>query len=375
MTHIKQLQLSAFRSYERAEIEGLAKGLVVLTGENGAGKTNVLEALSMLVPGKGLRRAKGEHLQNTHIQQPWAVSSHLLTHYGEVRLGTGYQPGAGKRIVRINGETAKSQSALSEYLACVWLTPQMDRLFLDSAAQRRRFFDRLVFAFDPGHAGRITRYDHALSERSRLLKDGVQDDGWLSSIETQMAETGGAIAAARLDFIERLQQACDSVDEQESAYFPKVRLSMAGLFEERLKMMPALEVESLFKKALQTGRSQDAITGGASVGPHRSDLLVEYARKKMLAEQCSTGEQKALLVGVMLSHARLIQAERGAPPLLLLDEVAAHLDESRRAALYERLEGLGGQVWLTGTDRTLFDSIRKNGQFFEIKSNQILGMN
>ncbi len=374
MTHLTQIQLTNFRSYERAFLDDLREGVIVLTGTNGAGKTNLLEALSLLVPGKGLRRAKSEELQNiTHASSaPWAVSCQLMTSYGSVRIGTGCHTDSRKRIVRINGETAKSQSALSEYLASVWLTPQMDRLFLDSSAQRRRFFDRLVFAFDPGHAGRLTRYDHALSERSKLLKNGVRDESWLSGIETQMAETGGAIAAVRLDFIERLQTACDAADDRESAYFPKVRLSMAGLFEERLKEMPALEVEALFKKGLRAGREQDAITGGASVGPHRSDLLVQYARKNIPAEQCSTGEQKALLIGIMLAHARLVQAERGSPPLLLLDEVAAHLDESRRNALYERLSGLGGQVWLTGTDQSWFNYLHDTGQFFEIRENQIL---
>jgi len=374
MSHIQTLKLNHFRCYEQETLECLATGLIVLSGENGAGKTNILEAVSLLSPGRGLRGARVMEIQKNDENTPWAVSGVFRDRYDEeVRLGTGLDPsskqGAEKRTIRINGSTVKSQAALGQYLSCVWLTPQMDRLFLDSSRERRKFLDRLVFAFDPGHSGRVTRYENALSQRSKLLRDGVTDMAWISGLEQQMAETGIAIAAARLDFVERLQSACETADH---TYFPLARFSVRGTVEELLTSTPALEVEEAFLYQLQESRPRDAITGGAASGPHKSDLSVIYAEKNMPADQCSTGEQKALLIGLVLSHARLIKAERGMPPILLLDEVAAHLDESRRAALYEILQDLGAQCWLTGTDRSLFSAVENEAQFFEVKSSEIV---
>ncbi|MBL4805076.1 MAG: DNA replication and repair protein RecF, partial [Alphaproteobacteria bacterium] len=253
----------------------------------------------------------------------------------------------------------------------VWLTPQMDRLFLDSSSHRRRFLDRLVFAFDPGHSGRVTRYENAMRQRSKLLQEGAKNNGadpsWLKGLESQMAETGVAIAAARLEFVGRLQAAVKKSDEE---HFPQATLKATGTLEELLGNESALSVEEMFAYQLEQSRSRDEITGGAATGPHKSDLQVVYTAKDMPADQCSTGEQKALLIGITLAHARLIVAERGRAPLLLLDEVAAHLDENRRAALYSILKELGGQAWLTGTDKSLFDQI-EDGQFFEIKDAQV----
>jgi DNA replication and repair protein RecF len=271
-----------------------------------------------------------------------------------IRLGTGRDSGHDKRIVRINGETANSKAALGEHLACVWLTPQMDGLFTGSASERRRFFDRLVFAFDPGHAGRITRYDNAMRQRARLLQDGVDDTSWLSGLEAQMAGTGAAIAAARQDFRQRLQAAIDHGDRDTQAHFPQAAMQLTGFLETRINAMPAVDLEEAFRSELEKARPQDAERGGAATGTHRADWLVSYAGRDMPAEQCSTGEQKALLIGIVLAHARLLAAERGAAPVLLLDEVAAHLDESRRAALFALLDAMQGQVWLTGTDPGLF---------------------
>ncbi len=251
----------------------------------------------------------------------------------------------------------------------------MDRLFLDSTAQRRKFFDRLIFAFDPGHAGRVTRYENALSQRSKILrgaaeKNLIPDDVWLTTLEAQMAESASAIAAARRSFIARLQSACDQA--QSANYpFPLARLQLRGTFEELLGSTSALEAEDMFKAQLQQSRPRDAILGGAQTGPHKTDLLVSYAAKSMPAEQCSTGEQKALLIGIILAHATLIAAERGTPPILLLDEVAAHLDEQRRAALYGLLQDLGGQVWLTGTDKNLFAAAGKTAQFFCVDHGEV----
>ena len=239
---------------------------------------------------------------------------------------------------------------------------------LQAARERRKFLDRLVFAFDPGHAGRVTRYENALAKRSKLLRDGITDNLWLKSLESQIAETGVAIAAARLDFTQRLQAACAAAPDGE---FPRAKIAVTGYLEENMAGKPALEIEEAFARELAASRQRDAITGGAASGVHKSDLEVVYASKNMPASQCSTGEQKALLIGLVLAHARLITAERGAPPLLLLDEVAAHLDENRREGLYKILEELGGQVWMTGTDLGDFESLGAKAHFFEIKDHRI----
>ena len=361
------LKLHNFRCYRSAVLEDLSAGLIVLHGPNGAGKTNVLEALSLLSPGRGLRAAKVMEIQCQQAGEPWAVSAAVQSGPVEVQIGTGLDAAKGKRAIRIQGEPVKAQSALADHVACVWLTPQMDRLFLDSSRERRKFLDRLVFAFDPGHSGRTTRYENAMRQRSKLLQEGG-DPVWLDSLEAQMAETAVAIAAARLDFIERLQAACN---QSQTEHFPLSQLTAKGTLEELLQSAPALEVEDMFKHQLRESRGVDMQTGGAATGPHKSDLAVRYAAKDMPADQCSTGEQKALLIGIVLAHAKLIAAERGSPPILLLDEIAAHLDENRRAALYGLLQDIGGQVWLTGTDENLFTAIRDTAQFFEVQNSVI----
>jgi DNA replication and repair protein RecF len=368
MAFVSSLSLQAFRSYEQLSLRNLSANLIILHGANGAGKTNVLEALSFLVPGRGLRGAMNSDIQSRSATHPWAVAAQLENGYGGIAIGTGMDAIADKRVVRVQGETMKSQAALAEYLSCVWLTPQMDRLFLDSSRERRKFFDRLIFAFDPGHAGRVVRYENALLQRSKILRDAQQknrspDTAWLDGLEAQLAEAGVAIAAVRQSFIAKLQAACEKAGE---SVFPMARLSLRGTVEELLLQVSAIEVEDMMRYQLLQSRSQDAITGGAASGPHKSDLLVQYAAKTMPAGQCSTGEQKALLIGIVLAHARLIAAERDVVPLLLLDEVAAHLDEGRRAALYGILKDLGGQVWLTGTDAGLFDAVRGKAQFMEV---------
>ncbi len=368
MAVCSSLKLSNFRSYDEARIETCRKGLVVLTGENGAGKTNVLEALSLLSPGKGLRGARVMEIQSQKGSTPWAVSATIENRYGPLQIGTGLEGASEKRIVRINGENARGQNALAEHLACVWLTPQMDRLFIDSSRERRKFLDRLVFTFDPGHSGRVTRYENAMAQRSKLLREQKHEPAWLDSLESQMAESGVAIAAARLDFTARLQSACL---QESHEHFPLARLKAAGTLEQLLGNAPALEVEQLFQYQLKESRGVDMLTGGAATGPHKSDLQVWMHEKNMPADQCSTGEQKALLIGLILAHARLIAAERGAPPLILLDEVAAHLDEGRRAALFDVLSDLGGQVWLTGTEESLFSAITGRAQFFRVAAGRI----
>lgn len=371
MAWVETLKLHNFRCYKSAAFSGLRSGLIVLHGPNGAGKTNVLEALSILAPGRGLRGARVMEMQKQNGDTPWAISASVHNDYGQTQIGTGLEPDKEKRIVRINGENARGQNALAEHLSCIWLTPQMDRLFLDSSRERRKFLDRMVFAFDPAHSGRVTRYENAMRQRSKLLSDPNEkaDLSWITGLEKQMAETGIAIAAARLDFTARLQQACE---EHKTEHFPLATLKAKGTIEELLENAPALEVEDLFLYQLGQSRAKDALTGGAATGPHKSDLAVFYTAKDMPADQCSTGEQKALLIGIILAHARLIQAERGSPPVLLLDEVAAHLDESRRAALYALLQELGAQTWLTGTEHSLFSAIEGQAQFFEIRDSSVL---
>ena len=371
MSFLSRLQLHHFRCYDTARLEDLARGLIVLTGPNGAGKTNVLEAVSMLSPGRGLRGVPALDIQRRDSTSPWTVFAEVDTGASLARLGTGLDTKTQRRTVHVNGMPAKSQSALSDYFACTWLTPQMDRLFIDGAGERRRFLDRLIFTFDPGHSGRSTRYENAMRQRSKILQEGGGDPAWLSSLEAQMAETGVAIAAARLDFIQRLQGACNRAGADEDRYFPKARITSGGTIEELLHHSPAVEVEELFAHQLHQSRDQDAQTGGAASGPHKSDLLVRYAGKDMPAAHCSTGEQKALLIGLILAHSRLMAAERGAPPVLLLDEIVAHLDESRRAALFGLLQELGGQVFMTGTDASLFSAAPHQTRFLRVEQARI----
>jgi DNA replication and repair protein RecF len=258
-----------------------------------------------LSPGRGLRGAKLAEIQRKDDEALWAVAAEVQTAQEAVRLGTGLDPerisDKEKRIVRVNGRTAKGQHLLADYLSIVWLTPQMDRLFLESSRERRRFLDRLVFGFDPGHSGRVVRYENAVAQRSRLLREGRGDPSWLSALEQLIAETGTAIAAARLDFVNRLQSACG---DSRHAPFPLVRLSIAGFLEEVLLTHKALEAEALFRERMLESRERDSVSGGMRSGPHKSDMNVVYFEKDMPAAQCSTGEQKALLTGIVLAHAR-----------------------------------------------------------------------
>jgi DNA replication and repair protein RecF len=364
---LTRLVLTDFRNYRSARLDFDA-GPVVLTGPNGAGKTNLLEAVSFLSPGRGLRQSRlGEIDRREGAAEPgnsgWAVAATIMTRRGIVRIGTGREPEGGeRRIVRIDGEPARSQAALGERLSLLWLTPQMDRLFVEGPGGRRRFLDRLVLGLDPAHATRVAGYEQALRERARLLRDGPSDRVWLAALEEVMAQQGVAVAAGRRDAIERLDRVCA---EAEGA-FPRARLALIGTVEDWLGTMPALAAEEQFKAALMANRTSDAAAGGAVLGPHRSDLAVSYADKGVAAESASTGEQKALLIAIVLAQAALQRATRGEPPLLLLDEVAAHLDEDRRAALFEALAGLESQTWITGTDTALFTPLRNHARFLSV---------
>ena len=373
MPAVARLRLTDFRCYAalRLEIAPAADaGPVVLFGPNGAGKTNLLEALSFLSPGRGLRRARLADVGRHGAEGGWAVSARLLTADGETDVGTGLERREGangspveRRAVRIDGANASGPAALADLLGVQWLTPQMDRLFLEGAGARRRFLDRLVFGFDPEHIRRTVAYEKALRERARLLKAGGADPAWLSALEAQMSGHAIAIAAARRDAVDRIERAL----AHGIGPFPRATIRVSGGVEDGLADRPAVDVEAGFAEALRRGRPRDAETGGAAEGPHRSDLLVRHAEKDMAAADCSTGEQKALLIAVLLANARLESARRGSPPMLLLDEVAAHLDGDRRAALYEEILALGGQAWLTGTDRSLFDALAGRARFFEVR--------
>lgn len=382
-----RLTLTNFRNYAHVRLEPGPKP-VVLTGDNGAGKTNVLEALSFLVPGSGLRRARLHEVGLKTVDdaqcgvggdaggagsRPWAVAAIVEGGTAPVLLGTGLEgAGASKRQVHIDGEAARALSSLAEHFAAHWLTPQMDRLFLDGSQERRRFLDRLVFAFDPAHAGRITAYTHAMRERAKLLAQGTMDDAWLSALEDTMATRGTSVAAARLDVAGRLAAVCETL----KGPFPASRLAIDGLAEHWLMDGPALHAEDKLRDALKASRGRDAqagCTGGGLPGrlPHQSDLLVTHAAKGMEAGLCSTGEQKMLLVGLVLAAARMSARDEGRVPVLLLDEVAAHLDERHRGALFEQVLDLGAQAWFTGTEPGLFSPLKGQAEFYEVDAGSI----
>ncbi|RUX34811.1 DNA replication/repair protein RecF [Mesorhizobium sp. M2A.F.Ca.ET.042.01.1.1] len=366
-SYISKLTLTNFRNYAALSLE-LAPGAVVLSGDNGAGKTNLLEAISFLTPGRGLRRAPYADVAREGGDGGFALHARIEGPEGQVEIGTGISggdaAGEGGRKVRINGAPARSAEDMLEWLRVVWLTPAMDGLFPGPAADRRRFLDRLVLAIDPGHGQRALDYEKAMRGRNRLLTEGSRDGAWFDAIETQMAETGVAIAAARAELVRLLAAMIDRLPG--SGPFPQADISLAGDLESALGSAPAVDVEERYRAALANGRERDRAAGRTLDGPHRSDLVVRHRPKSMPAELCSTGEQKALLVGIVLSHARLTGEMSGLTPILLLDEIAAHLDAGRRAALFSILEELNCQAFMTGTDAALFSSLEGRAQFLTV---------
>jgi DNA replication and repair protein RecF len=358
------LTLTDFRSYGRAEL-ALDGRAVWLTGPNGAGKTNLLEAISLLTPGRGLRGSSlaevGRRLPGEAQGRAWAVAA-VLDHDGEeVRLGTGTEtPGAARRTVRLDGETV-SPGRLAEHQRQVWLTPANDRLFLEGATGRRRFFDRLAFAGDPLHAAHAAAYEKALRERMRLLNEGPADAAWLSALESTLSEAGSRLAEGRVRTLQALQA---EVDARESRPFPQARLALTGDWERMaLEGASAADIQPKLERALAAARDRDAAAGRALTGPHRGDLAVWHAEKDRPAAECSTGEQKALVLNLALAQAaRLSRAESAPNPILLLDEVAAHLDAKRRAALFDEITALGLQAFLTGADESLFEDLKGRAQ-------------
>ncbi len=372
---VTRLALTDFRGYASLRLE-LDSRPVLLTGPNGAGKTNVLEAVSFLAPGRGLRGAGLDEVGRRDAQmadaRPWAVAATVATPAGPVEIGTGLADGLGaapaRRAVRVDGKPQRGQAALASHLGMLWVTPETDKLFGEGNSARRRFLDRLVFGLDAQHAARLSSYERSLRERARLLRaprlgSPPADHAWIAALERTMAEQGVAVIAARRALIARLNAAC----KLGVGPFPAARLALDGEVEELLGQMPALDAEEAFRERLARARVRDAETGGAALGPQRSELSVTHLAKNQPAARCSTGEQKALLVAIVLADARLRVLDHDAAPVLLLDEVAAHLDDQRREALYAEIAALGLQAWMTGTDEALFGRLAGQVQHFRVR--------
>lgn len=361
---LTRLTLSDFRSYESLDL-ALDGRSIALSGPNGAGKTNVLEAISLLGPGRGLRGARLEEIGRRDGPGGWAVAARLSDGEDERAIGVGALAGdENRRVARIDGAAASGPAALAGTLRLLWLTPAQDRLFMESAGERRRFLDRMTLAHDPAHARSANDYETAMRQRQRLLDEGCRDDRWLAAVETQMAEAGVALAAARRAMAGALASAAVTDDE---GPFPAADIALDGEIEAMLAYAPAADVEDDVAARLKASRPACAAAGRALIGPHRSDFLVTHRAKGAPARLCSTGEQKALLIGLVLANARALSFRNDGPPLvLLLDEIAAHLDEARRAGLYDILDALGLQCVMTGTDASLFAAWRGRAQSFAV---------
>ena len=343
------MTLSHFRSYRAAQLEFDGRP-VAIVGPNGVGKTNILEAVSLLSPGRGFRRAASDEIARKPESLGWKIRADLKTPISAHQIET-WAEGQEARTVRIDGKAA-TQTALARLLRVLWLVPAMDRLWIEAAEGRRRFLDRMTFSFFPDHAAAVLTYDKAMRDRNRLLKDQVTDPHWYTALETRMATTAQDITANRLQALARLAQAQFGA----KTAFPNATLNLTH---------PEPEPDDL-GAALATTRRRDMAAGRTLLGPHRVDLTAVYAAKATPADQCSTGEQKALLISLILANARALHSELGAAPILLLDEVAAHLDQHRRAALYDEICALGAQAMMTGTEASLFDSLGPRGQYFSV---------
>jgi len=370
---VTRLTLTSFRNYAALRLI-TDRRPVVITGPNGSGKTNLLEALSYLAPGRGLRGAALGLVGRRAVGAPepgadWAVAATVEVPDGRVEIGTGLAAGGvtetAKRIVHVDGVRHRGQAVLARHLGVVWLTPAMDGLFLDPPSSRRRFLDRLTIAFDPDHAGRTAAYDRALRQRMRLLRDGGGDGAWFNALEDTLARYGAAIAAARCHLVDRINATLTGT----AGPFPSARLVLTGAVDRWLEERPSIEVEDRLRKSLAQARNDANVS---EPGPHRSDLAVTFLSPGhpshgQAAAACSTGEQKALLIAVVLAHSKLQAERRGHPPVLLLDEIVAHLDRDRRAGLFEAILTLGAQAWMTGTDPALFEKLGPAAQHFAFK--------
>jgi len=373
VSRIHRLSLTHFRNYRAASLS-VRGDVVVLVGPNGAGKTNCLEAISFLSPGRGLRRATLDDVADNQGDGSWAVAAEVEGAYGLVTLGTGIDAPAAEaastsRRCRIDREPVGSATAFGDHLRMVWLTPAMDQLFMGAASERRRFFDRLVLAIDSQHSGRVSALERSLRSRNRLLEDRHADPHWLDAIERETAELAVAVAASRGQTALRLTAAL--AERGAASAFPSAQIALDGWMEGALIDQPATAVEDRYREILRQGRARDAAAGRTLDGPHLTDLKVIYAPKAMPARDASTGEQKALLIGLVLAHAHLVAEMTGITPLLLLDEVVAHLDPDRRIALFGELALLGAQVWMTGADPAAFSEVGASGEIFEVENGAI----
>ncbi|MHC2466411.1 DNA replication/repair protein RecF [Bradyrhizobium embrapense] len=368
-SRIHRLSLTHFRNYRAATLQ-VAGDMVVLVGPNGAGKTNCMEAVSFLSPGRGLRRATLEDIADNQGDGSWAVSAEVEGALGLATLGTGIDPPTGEasnsRRCRIDREPVGSATAFGDHLRIVWLTPAMDGLFMGAASERRRFFDRLVLAIDSEHSSRVSALERSLRSRNRLLEVRNYDDHWCDAIERETAELAVAVAASRGQTAAKL--AVMLHERGAASAFPSAEIMLDGWMENALLQEPATAVEDRYREILRASRPRDAAAGRTLDGPHLTDLQVVYASKNMPARDASTGEQKALLIGLVLAHATMVAEMTGIVPLLLLDEVVAHLDPNRRKALFEELARLGAQVWMTGADPAAFVDIGPTGEIFDVES-------
>ena len=378
---LSRLRLTDFRNYKHLSID-LDGRPVVLTGENGAGKTNLLEAISLLSPGRGMRGTPFADLARFDGTGLWAVSAQLQGPHGPTNIGTGLELSpegnlASGRIVKIDGHTVKGSGKLGELVQVVWLTPALDGLFTGPAAERRRFLDRLIVGFNPSFRQLSGQFERAMRQRNKLLDTGSRDHSQFTGLETLMAETGAALAAARLEAVDRLAHAVISkwpplTPAGKQSPFPWSTLTLEGDLEHDLRIMPSSDAEDHYLRALQNNRERDRAAKRTLVGPHRSDFLAGHGPKKMPAKFCSTGEQKALLVGLILAHAELLRDLHGTAPIILLDEISAHLDEVRRKALFKEIISLSSQAFMTGTERDIFSPFGDGAQFYSLNNAAIV---
>lgn len=374
---IERLQLANFRNYETLTI-AIGAEPQVLVGANGSGKTNLIEAISLLVPGNGARGAHFRDIARAKGDGSWTISTRTHSYIGPVDLGTRFTPPRASderpsRIVRIDGDTKSGAGILAEYLDIVWLTPAMDGLFTGAASDRRQFLDRLIASFDPGYRSVINTFERAMTSRNRLLADGISDNAQIEGFEINMAEAGIAMAASRAATVRSLEAIIAARHARApQSPFPWAKLELEGAIDKSLAEHAAVDVEDQYRLVLRRARERDRAAGRTLDGPHRSDLVVHHGPKEMPAKLSSSGEQKSLLLGLVLAHAEMIREHKGGvAPILLLDEVTAHLDEARRAGLFDEIGELGAQAWMTGTDRQAFEALSGGAHFWAVEGAQL----